>query len=104
MLQHEEESGRRFCMACGHEMDKLQRICEKCGSIMRPARAGGKKNPPERHSSCERCGGEIPFGRNHCDKCSDYIKEREKRHRQEHKKRGFLAALSRRLKRLFSRG
>jgi predicted nucleic acid-binding Zn ribbon protein len=45
---------------------------------MRPAKAGGLRSAPERHSSCERCGVEIPYGKQHCDECSEYLKKRDK--------------------------
>lgn len=78
MSQHEEEKAKRYCMVCGHPMGPMQRICDVCGSIMRPAKAGGLKTAPVRHSSCERCGVQVPYGKQYCVECSDYQKERQK--------------------------
>lgn len=73
-----QKTQKRSCLVCGHPMGPLDRICDKCGSIRRPAKSPGKTNPPERHSSCERCGEEIPFGKHYCGECASYVKEHQK--------------------------
>ena len=105
MTQREEETPHRSCLVCGHGMGQLDRICDVCGSIRRPARAGGKRNPPERHSSCEICGEQIPSGQQHCVECSARLKKRAKSRKAEHQAReSILSRMARWLKRLFSGG
>jgi predicted nucleic acid-binding Zn ribbon protein len=101
MSQHEEERAKRYCMVCGHPMGQMQRICDVCGSIMRPAKAGGQLTAPEKHASCERCGVEIPYGKQHCTDCSAYLKER---HQAQAAEGGRKKSFARWLKSLFSRG
>ncbi len=58
------------CCVCGHLMEPGMRICDKCGSIARPARARGLHSTPSRTSSCQLCGVEIPAHKTLCSKCA----------------------------------
>jgi predicted amidophosphoribosyltransferase len=106
MERSEEETQKRSCLVCGHPMGPLDRICDKCGSIRRPAKSLGTKSPTVRHSSCARCGEEIPFGKHYCEPCAAHVKE-QKEHEKENAPPGafkrllntFLAAI----RRLFGR-
>jgi predicted amidophosphoribosyltransferase len=104
MEEWKEEPSERYCLVCGHPLGKLGRICDKCGSIRRPAKVIGLKNPEERFSTCERCGEKVPHGRQYCPQCAAFVKEHEKEHgKKEHRKRpSFLARLIEAIKRLFS--
>jgi hypothetical protein len=49
----------RTCVVCGHNMGPYGRICDKCGSIQRPASGSGALIPPEKFKPCEKCGAPV---------------------------------------------
>lgn len=50
----------RTCIVCGHNLGPYGRICDKCGSIQRPAAGSGALLPPDKYKPCEKCGEPIP--------------------------------------------
>jgi hypothetical protein len=50
----------RTCVVCGHNMGPYGRICDKCGSIQRPAAGTGALLPPDKFKPCEKCGAPVP--------------------------------------------
>ena len=93
-------------MVCGHPLGPLGRICDKCGSIRRPAKVVGLENPQERFSTCERCGEKVRYGRQYCPQCATYMKAHQKEHGKEEREihPSFLTRLIEAIKRLFRRG
>lgn len=61
----------RTCMVCGHNLGPYGRICDKCGSIQRPAAGSGALLPPDKYKPCESCGQPIPEESQEtlCDRC-----------------------------------
>jgi predicted nucleic acid-binding Zn ribbon protein len=103
MEEWKEEQPERYCLVCGHPLGPLGRICDKCGSIRRPAKVIGLEHPPENFSSCERCGEKIPSGKKYCPPCAAYIKDHAKdRAKKERQARpSLLARLIMAVRRLF---
>jgi predicted amidophosphoribosyltransferase len=108
MEEWKEAQQERFCLVCGHSLGPMGRICDRCGSIRRPAKVIGLENPPEHFSSCERCGEKIPQGRKHCPPCAAHLKAKAhakdniKRERQ--KRPSLLARIINAVKRLLGSG
>lgn len=50
----------RTCIVCGHNLGPYGRICDKCGSIQRPAVGSGALLPPDKFKPCEKCGAPVP--------------------------------------------
>jgi len=50
----------RTCIVCGHNLGPYGRICDKCGSIQRPAAGSGALLPPDKFRPCEKCGAPVP--------------------------------------------
>lgn len=61
----------RTCAVCGHNLGPYGRICDKCGSIQRPAVGSGALLPPDKYKPCERCGQPMPEESSEtlCDRC-----------------------------------
>jgi hypothetical protein len=68
----------RTCIVCGYNLGPYGRICDKCGSIQRPAAGSGAMLPPDRFRPCERCGEPIPEESQEtlCDGCIEKDKPR----------------------------
>lgn len=47
---------KKACTVCGRELESYVRICDRCGSIQRPAGGDGIPIPPEDMDTCENCG------------------------------------------------
>jgi predicted amidophosphoribosyltransferase len=61
----------RTCIVCGHNLGPYGRICDKCGSIQRPAAGSGALLPPDKFKPCEKCGNPVPEESQEtlCDEC-----------------------------------
>ena len=61
----------RTCIVCGYNLGPYGRICDRCGSIQRPAAGTGAMLPPDKFRPCERCGEPIPEESQEtlCDEC-----------------------------------
>jgi predicted amidophosphoribosyltransferase len=103
MEEWKEEQQDRYCLVCGHPLGPLGRICDKCGSIRRPAKVVGLDHPEERFSTCERCGEKIRYGKQYCPQCAAYQKahERDQGKQEREKRLSFLARLLKVIKGLF---
>ena len=68
----------RTCIVCGHNLGPYGRICDKCGSIQRPAAGSGALLPPDKYIACEKCGAPIleETGETMCDDCMETEKPR----------------------------
>lgn len=58
------------CVVCGHKLGPYMKICDRCGSIQRPAEGAGLLLPPEEFAHCKRCGMPIPVGDELCAECA----------------------------------
>lgn len=63
----------RTCIVCGHNLGPYGRICDKCGSIQRPAAGSGTLLPPDKYIACEKCAAPIleETGETLCDDCME---------------------------------
>ncbi len=59
-LARVRRAANRTCMVCGHDLGPYGRICDKCGSIQRPAVGSGALLPPDKFKPCEKCGAPVP--------------------------------------------
>ena len=68
----------RTCIVCGHNLGPYGRICDKCGSIQRPAAGSGALLPPDKYKPCEKCGEPIPEDSQEtmCEECIEREKPR----------------------------
>jgi predicted amidophosphoribosyltransferase len=68
----------RTCIVCGHNLGPYGRICDKCGSIQRPAAGSGALLPPDKYIACEKCGAPIleETGETVCEDCMESDKPR----------------------------
>ena len=68
----------RTCIVCGYNLGPYGRICDKCGSIQRPAAGSGALLPPDKFKACERCGEPIleESQETLCDECIEKDKPR----------------------------
>ena len=68
----------RTCIVCGYNLGPYGRICDKCGSIQRPAAGSGALLPPDKFKPCESCGEPIPEESQEtlCDECIEKEKPR----------------------------
>lgn len=68
-MAHIDVSDYRCCIVCGHTIGRFSTICDKCGSIQRPAKGDGIALPPEEFGICEICGDEAAEGETLCVMC-----------------------------------
>lgn len=47
---------KKSCNVCGREIEVYVRLCDRCGSIQRPAGGDGLPVPSEALDTCENCG------------------------------------------------
>jgi predicted amidophosphoribosyltransferase len=68
----------RTCIVCGYNLGPYGRICDRCGSIQRPAAGSGALLPPDKFKPCESCGEPIPEESQEtlCDECIEKEKPR----------------------------
>lgn len=68
----------RSCVVCGHNLGPYGRICDKCGSIQRPAKGSGALLPPEKFKPCTKCGAPVPENSRE-ELCNDCIEKERPR-------------------------
>ncbi len=81
MIHDEYEDSKKACLVCGHEMAPHSRVCDRCGSIRRPARPLGDRRPREHTGSCRRCGEPVSGISTICRACANLEKEKKARGR-----------------------
>lgn len=68
-MAHIDVSQYRYCIVCGHTIGRFSTICDRCGSIQRPAKGDGIALPPEQIGVCEICGDQAVEGETLCAMC-----------------------------------
>jgi uncharacterized OB-fold protein len=104
MGERGEDRYERYCLVCGHSLGPLGRICDRCGSIRRPAKIIQDDIEPARFSSCGRCGEKIAFGNAYCGQCAEHVKVHAREQHESEATASFFKRFFRAIRRLFSRG
>lgn len=68
----DSERTERRCRVCGHELAPGMKICDRCGSVQRGAKARGEDGEPGvRVVPCKYCGKSTTEEEKVCNACQD---------------------------------